>query len=301
MDADEQKVFAARRGATQPSLVPEEVLARLASGAPSVNHMEEMALDMGQLLVTQFPALAAEASRLGAVRFLDRMRAGAAVLFEHFGAAAPEVGRASSSDTVRGWGAFATALVTQDVGPRVELLLPFAADAHFAVREWAWLALRDLAVAHPLIALQHLRPVAQRDDPLLRRFAVEALRPKGVWSQHIALFKNEPGHATALLDGVAPTASRYVQDSVANWVNDVSRVHPEWATSTVDKWRQDHGAAVKRLAGRALRSLPEPVHRPPDRAHELSRSTEVAVNDIEITPTRSRRPPPSAEAPVGDR
>ena len=166
--------------------------------------MEEMALDMGRLMTTQFPALASEASRLGAARFLDRMREGAAVLVQHLGATAPEVARASSSDTVRGWGAFATALLTHDVGPRVELLLPFAADTHFAVREWAWLALRDLAVAHPLVVLQHLRPVAERDDPLLRRFAVEALRPRGVWSRHIVLFKTEPEHAVALLDGVAP-------------------------------------------------------------------------------------------------
>ena len=261
MDADEQRLFAARRGARQPDLVPADVLIKLVRGAPSVNHIEEMALDMGHLLVTQFPDLAGEASRLGAVRFLDRMRAGATVLFEHFGDAAPEVAQTSSSDTVRGWGAFATALVTQDVGPRVELLLPFAGDAHFAVREWAWLALRDLAVAHPLVVLRHLQPVAERDDPLLRRFAVESVRPKGVWSRHIALFKDEPGHGTALLDSVAPTASKYAQDSVANWVNDVSRVHPQWAISTVDNWRRRHGTAVTRLAVRALRSLPAPPDR----------------------------------------
>ena len=217
--------------------------------------MEEMALDMGKLMATQFPALAGEAYRLDAVRFLDRMRAGAAVLVQHFGAAAPELARASPSDTVRGWGAFATSLVTQEVEPRVELLVPFAADTHFAVREWAWLALRDLAVAQPLVVMQHLRPVAEHDDLFLRRFAVEALRPRGVWSRHIALFKDEPEHASDLLDGVAPTASTYVQDSVANWVNDVSRNHSEWATSTVERWCHDHGAVVERLARRALRSL----------------------------------------------
>ena len=248
--------FAARRGARQPSLVPADVLVRLVGGAPSVNHMEEMALPMGELLAAQFPALADQAPRLGAPRFLDRMRAGAAVLVEHLGSAAPDVARASPSDTVRGWGAFATTLLTDDVGRRVELLVPFAADHHFAVREWAWLALRDLAVAHPLVVLRHLQPVAERDDPLLRRFAVESLRPRGVWSQHIALFKSEPGHAAALLGGVAPTPSVYAQDSVANWVNDVSREHPEWATATVQRWCRDHGAGVERLARRALRSLP---------------------------------------------
>lgn len=221
--------------------------------------MEEMALDMGMLMATQFPALAGESPRLEAVRFLDRMRAGAAVLVEHFGAEAPGVARASPSDTVRGWGAFATALVTQDVGPRVELLLPFAADGHFAVREWAWLALRDLAVARPLAVVERLRPVAGHADPLLRRFAVEALRPRGVWSRHIALFKEEPGHAATLLDVVAPTASQYAQDSVANWVNDVSRDHPAWATSIVQRWCREHGSRVERLARRALRSLRAPA------------------------------------------
>ena len=255
---EDETAFATRRGARQPGLVPTHVLARLAAGAPSVNHMEQMALDMDRLLASQYPELAGHAPRLDQARFLDRMRAGAAVLFQQLGDEAPEAARTSPSDTVRGWGAFSTALVTHDVGRRVDMLLPFAADPHFAVREWAWLALRDLAVVLPLPVLERLLPVAEHDDPLLRRFAVESLRPRGVWSQHIALFKNEPQHGTGLLDRAAPTVSQYAQDSVANWVNDVSRAHPQWAVTVVENWVGRHGTAVERLARRALRSLPVP-------------------------------------------
>ncbi len=252
-------VTSSRRGARSAALVPEEVRQALAAGAPSVNHVEQMVLDMGDLLAHEFPELAHRAEMLRIAGFLDRLRAGTRVLVDAYGDQAPLAAAGSRSDTVRGWGAFATVLLTEDPAARVVALTPFAQDPHFAVREWAWLAMRDLVVRLPeacLVSLERFARSARSVDELGRRFAVEATRPRGVWSAHVPLLKAQPELAEPLLESVLPAQSRYLQDSLSNWINDATRTRPDWAERLAEQWAETHGLAGSRLLRRARRSLP---------------------------------------------
>lgn len=160
------------------------------------------------------------------------------------------------SDTVRSWAAFANAYCQRDQG--LEQALPsqfkFATDTHFGVREWAWIALRPYLARDLAGALALLRNHARNDDPLVRRFCIEILRPRGVWCEHIAALKTAPEMAEPLLIPMLDEADKYAQDSVANWLNDASKTRPDWVLRLFEQYPPS-GKAATRIFTRATRSL----------------------------------------------
>jgi len=164
------------------------------------------------------------------------------------------------ADTVRGFACFVIALHPElGFADKFTEIRALAADRHFGVREWAWLALRPLVVAAPFEAVALLHEWVFEPDVNLRRFAVEITRPRGVWAKHIAPLQVEPWHALPLLEPCCRDESRYVQDSVANWLNDAARSRPEWVREVCRNWiLSDPGnracCYIVRRAQRNLRS-----------------------------------------------
>ncbi|AOX09709.1 hypothetical protein Q5O_15315 [Pseudomonas putida JB] len=162
------------------------------------------------------------------------------------------------SDTVRSWAAFAQAYLSRSQPAEDALLAQFrfARDDHFGVREWAWIALRPRLAQHLEAALALLSRHTGDADPLVRRFCIEILRPRGVWCEHIATLKQRPEVAEPLLVPLLAEAEKYAQDSVANWINDASKTRPDWILQLFKR----HPPACKasqRIQTRATRSLPQ--------------------------------------------
>ena len=212
-------------------------------------------MDAGALLAAVLPDAAAHADRLRVPRFLDRMRAGADVAWEVYGEALFETATGWESDTARGWAAFA--VPRSSGGPQRQLALAarIADDPHFAVREWAWLGIRPVVLAHPLLAVSTLAVYTADPSPRVRRFCSEATRPRGVWSAHVPLFKTSPEAGLPVLEPLAAAEERYVRDSVANWLNDVSGTQPDWVSATCSRWEDEHGEQVRYVTRRAMRNL----------------------------------------------
>ena len=232
----------------------------LDTGLVASTHLAEcLAVDFATLLQTAaaLPDAAVQRMRDAANKGITQRMALAATLLREARQGDVIHWQSHPSDTVRGWACYLIGSdATLGLSEKLQAMQPLADDAHFGVREWAWLAVRGDLVAAPLQSLTLLLPWTSAASPYLRRFACEALRPRGVWATHIALFKQQPQHALPLLEALANDPGRYVQDSVGNWLNDASKTQPEWVRDLCARWQHEHSSAANAyIRKRAQRSL----------------------------------------------
>ena len=160
------------------------------------------------------------------------------------------------SDIARSWAAQWVMFAAIPLAAKLVAVRRFAADPHFGVREIAWMAVRDEVAGDVDGAVAQLRPWVSDDDANIRRFASELTRPRGVWCAQIDALKREPWRALELLEPLKSDPSRYVQNSVANWLNDASKTQPEWVESICSRWeRESRTAETRYITRRARRSL----------------------------------------------
>jgi 3-methyladenine DNA glycosylase AlkC len=228
------------------------------AGAPTANHMEQIATDMTALLCNLMPTYSGDVAGLASGGLVRRMEAGGRALWDAWGLDALQRAIEFESDIARGWGVMALRCATDlSFADRLALALPYADDPHFAVREWAWLSLRQAVADNPLGAIPHLIPLASARSPRVRRLASEVTRPVSVWGRHIQALKADPDAAVEILEPLRSDDARYVQTSVANWINDASKSRPDWSEALVERWGREapESASTAWICARALRSL----------------------------------------------
>jgi 3-methyladenine DNA glycosylase AlkC len=248
-----------RKGAAKISDVTPEIRKQLeAAEIESATLSEGLAIDFPSLIANIFPKLAAQARagidpKLGITK---RMALASEIILIAHGRDIIKTLMQHPSDTVRGWAAYAIAgqpdLSLED---KLKHIKPLADDHHFGVREWAWLAIRPDVAKAPDQSIEILTPWVSNPSQYIRRFACEALRPRGVWSPHIAILKSNPELALPILDPLKSDEARYVQDSVANWLNDAFKSQPEWVIALCEDWQnQSPSKETAYIVKRGLRS-----------------------------------------------
>lgn len=221
---------------------------------PAATLMECLAIDFDILLGAALPTLNRPAWPKSITR---KMALAASAVYDQCGLTGITMLTGSPSDTLRGIAAIATQLQSDlSLPQRLSAITPYADDPHFGVREWAWMAVRPHLALQLEEAIGLLTPWTQSPSPNLRRFAVESLRPRGVWCAHIDALKAHPHLALPLLEPLRAESEKYVQDSVANWLNDAAKSHPDWVRSLCDRWLiESPTPQTTRIARRARRSL----------------------------------------------
>ncbi len=261
-----------RKPARRVAEVPRDVLRALEAGElESISLVEFLAIDTAKLLVrvAEDVGLGAKKRELAA-RFAPQREAGVMKRLEGAGRALFDVapkGRereriferlaAHPSDLARQFAAFwLQADERFGLAERLERSRRFATDPHSGVREIAWMTMRPYLARELELGLERLEPWVRDLDANVRRAASEATRPRGVWCAHLERLKREPELAADLLEPLRSDPSRYVQNSVANWINDASKSRADWAKSICVRWkRESNSAETAYIVKRALRTI----------------------------------------------
>ena len=263
----------ARRKARKIAEIDPAALAALERGElETTNLVEWLAIDLRVLLANVLPAIdldrdasariLSRAEELADEGIMDRLRGiGTATFAEAGGDPAASVPleqmATHPSDMVRVFAAYA---VAEDPEPsfreRLARMKRFAADSSMATRECAWEAYRRWFRNDVEGGIRELLPWVGDADENVRRCAVEGTRPRGVWTAHVPELKERPELASDLLEPVRSDPSRYVQNAVANWLNDASRTQPDWVIAITDRWRaESETRETAYIVRRGLRTL----------------------------------------------
>lgn len=103
-------------------------------------------------------------------------------------------------------------------------------------------------------SLERMNDWTRDENHHVRRLASEGSRPRLPWSFRLEAVQTDPLLAAGILDRLKADESLYVRKSVANHLNDVTKVHPEWVLDTIEGWSLDNKHTAW-IAKHALRSL----------------------------------------------
>ncbi|HBG5346805.1 TPA: DNA alkylation repair protein [Clostridioides difficile] len=84
--------------------------------------------------------------------------------------------------------------------------------------------------------MAQMRKWSKHKNEHVRRLASEGCRPQLPWGQAIAKFKKDPTPVLPILEQLKTDTSTYVQKSVANNLNDISKTHPDLVVSIAKDW-----------------------------------------------------------------
>ncbi|AIW87993.1 DNA alkylation repair protein [Bacillus mycoides] len=262
-----------RKGAKKAGDIPKEILQLLNKGElESVNLTEWLAINHIKLLENVLPSIGLEGSLEFVIAELEKQNAetgmkvirmtGAlldkVILKEKERKKAELMLQFSNhiSDSVRCWAAFMNKKSNDTLKDKLTYIRPFAADRHFGVREIAWMSIREDLSQNIEKSVDLLVDWAKNEDENIRRFSVESIRPRGVWSKHIEILKQEPDKALPILNLLKSDPSKYVQDSVGNWLNDASKTKPDWVIKLCEEWKKDTDIkSTSRIIKKAQRTI----------------------------------------------
>ncbi len=110
--------------------------------------------------------------------------------------------------------------------------------------------------------LDQLRKWCADPDEHVRRLVSEGSRPLLPWGERLPELMADPSLTLPLLEKLHRDPSDYVRLSVANHLNDFSKVHPEVVVETLAKWRVENPGDPKfeKLARHACRTLVKQGH-----------------------------------------
>lgn len=121
---------------------------------------------------------------------------------------------------------------------------------HFTQYGTSEFAIRQFILIDEQKAMKQMLLWAQSENVHIRRLACEGCRPRLPWAISLPIYKNNPKQIIEILEILKDDKEKYVQKSVANNLNDISKDNPtivinllkQWyGKSTITNWILKHG------------------------------------------------------------
>jgi len=213
--------------------------------------------------VSQWGSVQAAAGQLGPLGLSDRARAVAAAIASdaprNYAALADVIRAALRDPGLAGWmvwpvtEAVAAAATQPDAGGDLEDGLHLLAE--LTPRLTSEFAIRTFLNADLDRTLATVQAWTQHEDPAVRRLASEGTRPKLPWARQVPAITRNPAATIPVLDRLYADESDFVRRSVANHLNDTSRLDPGLAVRTAARWNDNPGEHTGAVIRKAMRTL----------------------------------------------
>lgn len=262
-----------RKGARKVDDIPKDVLRLLNEGKiETVNLTEWLAIDHSSLIKNVFPEIGIspkisntilnliqeqkKPSTMNSVKLIGKSLCENLLdknerqnIFEKLSS--------HKSDSIRCYAPYLIALISEiALEDKLNRIKRLVADKHFGVREVVWMSIRPEIDKQLIESINILSKWADDEDENIRRFTTESTRPRGVWCKHIEKLKENPDLALPILEKLKADKSKYVQDSLGNWLNDSSKSKPDFVIELCEKWTTESPTKeTEKIIKRARRTI----------------------------------------------
>lgn len=147
-------------------------------------------------------------------------------------------------------------------------------------------SIRPFLERYPRETCARLREWTQDPNVHVRRLVSEGTRPRLPWAPRLVAFQKDPKPVLALLELLKDDPERYVQRSVANSLNDISKDHPDIAVDVCRRWSRGASAGRAWIVSHALRSLVKAGHRGALAVMGVARQPRVRIHGARLSTRR---------------
>lgn len=147
-------------------------------------------------------------------------------------------------------------------------------------------AIRAFIIKFPKETFEYLEKWVKDKNQHPRRLVSEGTRPRLPWAQALPEFKKDPTSTLSLLENLRNDSAKYVQKSVANHLNDITKDNPKLAIETLARWKKENNPNTNWIVKHALRS--ELKKGTPEALEILgfSNKSKIEVSDLKLSSTK---------------
>ncbi|MHA1911892.1 MAG: DNA alkylation repair protein [Candidatus Kariarchaeaceae archaeon] len=145
-------------------------------------------------------------------------------------------------------------------------------------------AIRPFIRKYPEKTLKQLREWASDSNVHVRRLVSEGSRPRLPLSSALKEFQEDPKPVLELLELLKKDPIRYVQRSVANNLNDISKDNPEKLIKVLKEWSKINNTGTKWLITHSLRTLLKQGNKEALVLLGYDEDPEVQIKDFKVNP-----------------